>query len=194
MPYCLDAADAAAGLRKTKITESPLRNIFATYLSLLTGFAFFPLPFFGVSVHISLTFSRTMLQWRSKARTRANIFLLFRQLISTCVLSLTDCVSTDKGPVLNSSSSFCFSSSNVRSVLGFELFEVRYNASSTYTQRKYSRHFPLQILLKQRFYNHVRLSYVVPLNCHACVHNKNSDHYLETSFYLVLTTLVSYWT
>jgi hypothetical protein len=33
-----------------------------------------------------LTFSRTMLQWRSKALTRPSSFLLFLQLISTCVL------------------------------------------------------------------------------------------------------------
>lgn len=35
------------------------------------------------SVHISLTFSRTMLQCRSKALTRPKSFLLFLQLIST---------------------------------------------------------------------------------------------------------------
>lgn len=119
--YCFDAAEAAAGFLKTRITLSPRKNIFATYLSLLTGFAFFPFPLFGVSVHISLQFSKTMLQWRSNARTLANIFLLFRQLINTWVLSLTDWVSTDRGPVLNSSSSFCFSSSRVSSLLGFAL-------------------------------------------------------------------------
>ena len=36
------------------------------------------------SVHISLTFSRTMLQWRSNAFTRPSSFLLLRQFMSTC--------------------------------------------------------------------------------------------------------------
>lgn len=35
------------------------------------------------SVHISRTFSSTMLQWRSKARTWPKSFLLLRQLMST---------------------------------------------------------------------------------------------------------------
>lgn len=35
------------------------------------------------SVHISLTFSRTILQWRSNALTRPRSFLLFLQLMST---------------------------------------------------------------------------------------------------------------
>uniref|UniRef100_A0A2M4DGL1 Uncharacterized protein n=1 Tax=Anopheles darlingi TaxID=43151 RepID=A0A2M4DGL1_ANODA len=66
------------------MTESPRRNIFEMKRSLLTGFAFFlPLPVRGISVHISFTFSSTMLQCRSKAFTRPNSFLLLRQLIST---------------------------------------------------------------------------------------------------------------
>jgi hypothetical protein len=53
---------------------------------LFTGLAFFvPLPDFGTSVHISFTFSRTILQCRSNAFTRANILWLFRQFIRTCV-------------------------------------------------------------------------------------------------------------
>lgn len=55
------------------------------YLSLLTGLAFLvPLPVFGVSVHISLTFSKTKLQCLSKAFTLANNLWLFLQLMSTC--------------------------------------------------------------------------------------------------------------
>ncbi len=89
-----------AGLRSTKITESPRKNILATYLSLFTGFDFdFPLPDLGVSVHISLTFSSTMLKCRSKAFTLANSFRLFRQLIRTCVLCFTDWLRTERGPV-----------------------------------------------------------------------------------------------
>ena len=53
----------AAGLRRTKMTESPLRKSLAMYLSLLTGLALlFPFPVFGTSVHISFTFSSTMLK------------------------------------------------------------------------------------------------------------------------------------
>ena len=39
--------------------------------------------------------------------------------ISTCVLCLTDCVSTERGPVWNSSSSFLRSSSSLKSDFGF---------------------------------------------------------------------------
>ena len=79
---------------------------------------FFPLPERGISVQISFTFSRTMLQCLSKAFTLPNSFLLFRQLINTCVLFLTDCVKTESGPVLNSSSSLFDNSSGVISDFG----------------------------------------------------------------------------
>merc|ERR1719162_2305623 len=85
------------GLRRTRMTESPRRKSLLMKRSLFTGFAFF-FPPCGISVHISRTFSKTMLQWRSKAFTRARIFLLFRQLISTCELSFTHFCSTDSGP------------------------------------------------------------------------------------------------
>ena len=42
-----------------------------------------PFPVLGFSVHISLTSTRTMLQWRSNAFTRPNKRRLFRQLIRT---------------------------------------------------------------------------------------------------------------
>lgn len=101
------------GFRSTTITLSPRKNILLMKRSLLTGFAFaFPFPVFGTSVHISLTFSKTMLQCLSKALTRPSNFLLLRQLIRTWVLLLTLCVNTYKGPVVNSSSSvFAFSPS-----------------------------------------------------------------------------------
>ncbi len=117
----------AMGFLRTRITESPRRNIFEMKRSLFTGFAFFfpkvrksvdlasvvlirtlpniPLPVLGSSVHISFTFSRTILQWRSKAFTLPRSFLLLRQLMSTWVLLRTDSVRTERGPVLNSSSS-----------------------------------------------------------------------------------------
>ena len=67
------------------MTESPRRNILEMNRSLVTGLeAFFPLPVFGISVHISFTFSRIMLQWRSNAFIRASSLRLFRRLISTC--------------------------------------------------------------------------------------------------------------
>ena len=76
-----------------------------------------PFPVLGISVHISFTPSKTMLQCLSKALTLPKSFLLFRQLIKTCVLFLTDCVKTLSGPVLNSSSSRRSSSSGVISDL-----------------------------------------------------------------------------
>ena len=122
----------ARGFFRTRITESPRKNIFAIYLSLLIGLAFFPFPVFGISYHISLTFSNTMLQCLSKAFTRPNNFLLLRQLIKTCVLFLTEDIRTDNGPVLNSSSSRCFNSSKVSSPLGLfnTLIMKRMNAVS----------------------------------------------------------------
>lgn len=51
------------GFLSTTMTESPLRNILEMYLSLFTGLDFFfPFPLLGTSVHISFTFSKTMLQ------------------------------------------------------------------------------------------------------------------------------------
>lgn len=116
------AAAVDSGFLRTRITESPRKNILEINLSLFTGFTFFfPFPVRGTSVHISLTFSRTMLQCLSNAFTRPNNFLLFRQLMSTCVLFFTDCVKTDNGPVLNSSSSCLASSSGVNSDFGLAL-------------------------------------------------------------------------
>lgn len=113
-------AAVASGFLRTRMTESPRRNIFGINLSLFTGFAFFlPFPVRGNSVHISFTFSKTMLQCLSKAFTRPNSFLLFLQFINTWVLFLTDCVRTERGPVLNSSSSLFANSSGVISDFGF---------------------------------------------------------------------------
>jgi len=91
-----------AVLRRISITESPRKNILLINLSLLTGFLFFP---FGTSVHISFTFSNTMLLCLSKSFTRANSFLLLRREIRTCVWFLTDCWRTERGPWLISCSS-----------------------------------------------------------------------------------------
>ncbi len=108
----------AKGFLNTSMTESPRMNIFAMYLSLLIGLAFFVFEDLGVSVQSSLTFSSTILQCLSKAFTLPKSFLLFRQFIRTWVLFLTDCIRTDRGPVLNSSSSLFANSSGVISDFG----------------------------------------------------------------------------
>ena len=73
--------------------------------SLFTALPFFPPAVRGVSVHISLTFSSTMLQWRSKALTRASSFRLLRTEMSTCVWERTAVWRMERGPAENSCSS-----------------------------------------------------------------------------------------
>ena len=104
------------------MTESPRRNLGrvrvllgvgglnATYSlemkrSLLTFLPYWPLARRGVSDHISFAFSRIMLQWRSKALTRARILRLFRQEIKTCVRDRTAVWRMESGPVVSSCSS-----------------------------------------------------------------------------------------
>lgn len=61
----------ASGFFNTRMTESPLKNILEMKRSLLTGLDFFlPLPVLGTSVHISFTFSSTMLQCLGKTGRR----------------------------------------------------------------------------------------------------------------------------
>merc|ERR1719387_1119138 len=91
------------GFLRTRITESPRKKSLLMKRSLLTGLAFF-LPPCGISVHISLTFSRTILQCRSNAFTRPKIFLLFLQFTKTWELSLTHFWSTESGPTSKLSS------------------------------------------------------------------------------------------
>lgn len=92
-------------LSNTKITLSPLKNILLMKRSLFKGLPLFPPANLGISVHISLTFSSTMLQWRSNALTRARSFRLFRQDISTWVWDLTAVCRIERGPEVNSCSS-----------------------------------------------------------------------------------------
>jgi len=73
--------------------------------SLLTLRPCWPFEVRGVSVHISFAFSRTMLQWRSNALTRARILRLFRHEISTCVRERTAVWRIESGPVESSCSS-----------------------------------------------------------------------------------------
>src|SRR5690625_1083322 len=60
-----------------------------------------------VSVHISLTFSRIMLQWRSKALTRASSLRLLRMEMRTWMRSRTAVWRMERGPAENSCSSSC---------------------------------------------------------------------------------------
>lgn len=82
-------------------------DILLMNLSLLMGRPFFPLESFGVSVHISLTFSSTMLQCRSNAFTLARSLRLFRIEIRTWVWLRTAVWRIERGPALNSCSSNC---------------------------------------------------------------------------------------
>lgn len=105
-------------LLNTKTTLSPRRKSLEMKRSLLTGFVFFPLLFRGVSVHISFTFSSTMLQCLSNALTRARTLWLLRRLMSTCDRFLTAACSTLIGPLANSYSSSCPSSYSLSSERG----------------------------------------------------------------------------
>lgn len=80
-------------------------HILLINLSLLTGLPFFPLLFRGVSVHISLTFSSTILQCLSKALTLASSLRLLRHEIRTWVCERTAVCRMDSGPDVNSCSS-----------------------------------------------------------------------------------------
>lgn len=71
--------------------------------SLLIGRPGFPLASLGVSVHISFTFSSTMLQCRSKALTRASSLRLLRIEIRTWVWLRTAVWRIERGPAENSS-------------------------------------------------------------------------------------------
>lgn len=84
------------------MTLSPLKNILLMKRSLLTGLPFLPSLNRGTSVHISLTFSRTMLQCRSKAFTRHRSLRLLRQEIRTWVCWRTAVWRRESGPEVNS--------------------------------------------------------------------------------------------
>ena len=63
---------------------------------------YIPFPVFGSSVHISLTPSNTMLQWRSKAFTLPNSFLLFlRHFMKKKLFFAQPAVDQDLGVVLD---------------------------------------------------------------------------------------------
>lgn len=84
------------------MTLSPRRNILLIKRSLLTTRPFLPSAVRGVSLHISFTFSSTMLQWRSNAFTRPSNFRLLRHEIRTCVCCRTAVCSSESGPEVNS--------------------------------------------------------------------------------------------
>lgn len=109
---------AQAQLNSTIMTESPLRNILLMKRSLLTLLPFFPSLSFGVSVHISLTFSSTMLQCLSKAFTLASSLRLLRHEIRTWVWLRTAVWRSESGPEVNSCVSSSDSSYSVSSERG----------------------------------------------------------------------------
>lgn len=80
------------------MTESPLKNILGMYLVLVIGLPC--LPFLGISVHTSCTFSMTIFICRSNAFTLPNSFLLFLKAISTSLFAFTDLVNSENGPTL----------------------------------------------------------------------------------------------
>ena len=90
------------GFATTNMTESPLKNILAISLSLLTPFDFFfpfvlPLPL--RSVHISVTPSSTMFMCLSKALTRASSLRLLRRLMRTGEEVETAVERRERGPL-----------------------------------------------------------------------------------------------
>lgn len=109
--------DEIVQLNRTRITESPRKNLshqhpnkhqkINTHILLMNLSLFTPLPLppFGLSVHISFTFSSTILQCRSNALTRARSFLLLRQEMSTCECDRVAVSRIDSGPVVSSCSS-----------------------------------------------------------------------------------------
>ena len=73
-------------LRERLIHQKDQRNNDTSTIKVCRVWIADPLPALGTSVHSSLTFSSTMLQWRSKAFTLASSFLLLRQLINTWLI------------------------------------------------------------------------------------------------------------
>jgi hypothetical protein len=87
--------------------RSNFTHILLINRSLLTGLPFLPALVLGVSVHISFTFSSTILQCLSNAFTRASSFRLLRHDMRTCVCDRTAVWRIDRGPEVNSCSSSC---------------------------------------------------------------------------------------
>ena len=85
----LSSSQAWRGFRSTRMTESPRRNILEIYRSLLTGLDFFlPFPVFGTSVHISFTFSMTILQCLKQHHTSPSCHVCetYRHSYCTCTM------------------------------------------------------------------------------------------------------------
>lgn len=107
-----------------KLLQDATTHILLMKRSLLTPF---PLPPFGFSVHISFTFSRTMLQCRSKAFTRASSLRLFRQEIRTWVWERVAVWRMESGPDVSSCSS--------TSEISYSLFDYLRNAGLEFVVR-----------------------------------------------------------
>lgn len=98
-----------------------------TYILLTNRSLFTPLPLLplGFSVHISFTFSNTMLQCRSNALTRASSFRLLRQEIRTWVCVRVAVCRSERGPAVSSCSSTRATS--------YSLWDARCTISFMYT-------------------------------------------------------------
>ncbi len=96
-----------------------LTHILLINRSLFTGLPFFPPANLGVSVHISFTFSNTILQWRSKALTRARSLRLLRHEISTWLAFLTAVWRMESGPLVNSCCSRAATSYSLQNLLAW---------------------------------------------------------------------------
>lgn len=96
---CLRITD---GSYDTRALIVQFTHILLTNRSLFTPFPFPPL---GFSVHISFTFSSTMLQCRSNALTLASNLRLLRHEIKTCVCERVAVWRMDNGPDVSSCSS-----------------------------------------------------------------------------------------
>lgn len=101
-------------------------------LSLLTGLPFFPPAVLGISVHISFTFSNTILQCRSKAFTLARSLRLLRQEINTWVCDRTAVCNIESGPDVNS----CSSSNETSYSLGV----IQYQKNQIWAERVKERY------------------------------------------------------
>ena len=91
-PYGVVLGGSSGRVCDNDTTLSPRRNILPMYLSLCVAAP----PFLFVSLHISFTFSSTMLQCRSKAFTLASSLWLFLKLMRTWVFLVTLFINMDE--------------------------------------------------------------------------------------------------
>ena len=112
---------------------------------------------FDLSDNITVIQRLLKTNYLSKAFTLPRSFLLFRQLIRTWVLLFTEEVSTDKGPVLNSSCSRAASSSGVMWLRGFVISPDRMKCEGNYGDlTPVEKYFAVSDITLQPDYNRSR--------------------------------------